>query len=381
MKNYLYIPLLTAITALTACDGSDTATVQRPDGYDYITFMAQPQTVLTRTNPYEDYDATKHPGTMGVMGYYDISTYNALNTERTVVSTPNPVFDNQTLTYKANATIQWDYSPRRKWDDYRGAQSFDFFAYMPQCDGALVTRSTEDADTYTLSFPFSLPDGTATFSDQRQAPVICALPVHKEGTDASGEEFTFERTVEMKFDQTLTAYRLLFRLDERMGAIRQFRIKAVNISGGIATRGTVERTYHWKDSEWTADDIAWTITARLADGTSLSVPNTPDADGNTSLAVTATNYTQWGGTVYLIPDKDLLPVITVKYDVEFLDQDGATVVTRKDVTSAITMNRTNFSSLTAGGIAMVNPVRILIQPRYLYVLADQDAYTGYLLVE
>lgn len=30
---------------------------------------------------------------------------------------------------------------------------------------------------------------------------------------------------------------------------------------------------------------------------------------------------------------------------------------------------------------MINPIRILIQPRYLYVLADEDAYTGQLLID
>ena len=30
---------------------------------------------------------------------------------------------------------------------------------------------------------------------------------------------------------------------------------------------------------------------------------------------------------------------------------------------------------------MIQPIQILIQPRYLYVMADEDAYTGRLLLE
>lgn len=379
MKNFLYIPL--AVAALTACDGSDTATaVQHPDGYDYILLSAQPQTVVTRANAYEGYDETRHPATMGVMGYYDIASYNDLNTQSTV-STPNPVFGNATMTYNATATNRWTYSPLKKWDDYKGATAFDFFAYMPQRDGSTVTRTTEDDNSYTLSIPFAMPDGDCAITDQRLAPIICNLPEHKEGTTAEGDEFTFDRMVTMKFDQTLTAYRLLFRLDARMGAMRQFRIKGVSISGSAATAGTVSRTYHWKDSEWTADDIVWSITSRLADGAKTTIPNAADANGDNTLLMPTTEYAQWGGTFYVIPDASFQPVIAVKYDVEFVDQDGKTVVTRKDVTSTIELNKNNFASLASGGIAMVNPIRILVQPRYLYVMADQDAYTGYLLVE
>ena len=62
-------------------------------------------------------------------------------------------------------------------------------------------------------------------------------------------------------------------------------------------------------------------------------------------------------------------------------EDGKTVVTRKDITSTIILNKDNFSNLATGSTAMINPIRILIQPRYLYVLAGGDAYSGYLLID
>lgn len=99
------------------------------------------------------------------------------------------------------------------------------------------------------------------------------------------------------------------------------------------------------------------------------------------MRVTSAGYTQWGADIYTIPDAKFLPVINVKYDVEFIAEDGTTIVTRKNVTSGITINKDNFSSLTTGKTAMISPIRILIQPRYLYVLADEDAYTGQLLID
>ena len=64
-----------------------------------------------------------------------------------------------------------------------------------------------------------------------------------------------------------------------------------------------------------------------------------------------------------------------------MDENQKEVITRKDVTSNIILNKNNFPSLTTGTTAMINPIRILIQPHYLYVLADQDAYTGHLLIQ
>ena len=105
-------------------------------------------------------------------------------------------------------------------------------------------------------------------------------------------------------------------------------------------------------------------------------------DDNTQTAVvTADATTQWGRDFYTIPDAQFQSVIQVTYDVELTAQDGTTLVTRKDVTSSIALNKTNFGALATGKTAMLNPIRILIQPRYLYVLADQDAYTGHLLID
>ena len=97
--------------------------------------------------------------------------------------------------------------------------------------------------------------------------------------------------------------------------------------------------------------------------------------------VTSTDFSQWGGTFYTIPYAAFEPTIQVTYDVEMKAQDGTTIVTRKDVTSSIVLNESNFGKFNSSATATIYPIRILIQPRYLYVLTDQDAYTGHLLID
>ena len=398
---------LLLLATLTACESSDLP-IQHADSYDYITFSARTEQRTTRTNPYVNYDPEKHPGTMGVFGYYDIDQYNASTASQTV-KTPNPIFDNTTLTYNTS-TQAWDYENPKKWNDYKGAQAFDFFAYMPIAKGTKLTRSETEAasnNTYTLTIPFTIPSATTTsgsssssaststsasplFFDVKQAPIICATPVHRQATDASGKELAFERVINLQFDQTLTAYNLQFMLDKTMSAIRQFRIKGVTLSGELATSGTISRTYTWnKDGkqEWTAGDIQWTnLSKKNFSATDIPIPykeSTDKASDNNTKTVIVNNdgYTPWGDTFYVIPDQDFHPTISVTYDTEFLDQNGETVVTRKEVTSIIVLNKDNFDKLVTTETAIIHPIRILIQPRYLYVLTDQDAYTGHLLVE
>lgn len=407
MKKTTYTTLALAILAasLTACDSGD-APVQHPDDYGFITFSAQTQRLqgesvvekklMTRANPYEAYDPQRHPLTMGVFGYYDIASYTALGTilggttdaasdqssdATRAVALPNPVFSNATEAYNT-VSGTWSDELRKRWDDYKGAKSFDFFAYMPQMAGATVRRTA--TDTYTLSIPFTMPEDKPMLFDTKQAPIICALPEHKEGTNASGNQFTFERIVNLQFDQTLTGYTLHFRLDSKMGAIRNFRIKGVTLSGENTYAGTVSRTYTWANGSWTANTIQWSDLQRKSTAdVATPLPNkaTDTQTTDDEVVVSTGDFTQWGTAFYVIPDPDFKPTISVTYDVEFTAEDGSTIITRKDVTSTIVLNKTNFSSLATGKTAMINPIRILIQPRYLYVLADEDAYTGHLLIE
>ena len=197
MKHISKITAIALLATLSACEGSDMP-IQQADNHGYISFSAQPQKTATRANPYEAYDPTRHPATMGTFGYYDMPKRYA--------SAANTIFNNETATYNV-ATYGWDTATKKRWAEYPKASSFDFFAYMPYTGGAALLRTANN--TYTLSFPFAMSDGgnpVPVIYDTKAAPIICAVPSSKGAiSDSNGGG-----TVSLKFDQTLTGYKLLF---------------------------------------------------------------------------------------------------------------------------------------------------------------------------
>lgn len=388
-KSNSIISSIALLAGLSACSSNDMP-VQHSDQYDNITFTVETQKVATRANEYVTYDPKLHPEQMGVFGYQaetQTSAHTLLND-----------FNNQQVTYdKTQGT--WGYGTPKKWEDYQEARFFDFLAYMPYHDNTAHTEkqasitiqsdATNKTETYTLSVPYTptIYASTSTTSsaspflfDSKSAPIICALPEHREVKDEKGNKKSFDHTIRFKFDQTLTGYKLLFKLDPQMGAIRQFHIQKVQITGEIPTSCTIIRnfTYDKNTQVWTAGGIQWTgITLQtFTNDNPVIIPFK-----ESSLVVTSTDYAQWGGTFYTIPYAAFEPTIQVTYDVEMKAQDGTAIVTRKDVTSSIILNKSNFGSFNSSATATIYPIRILIQPRYLYVLTDQDAYTGHLLID
>lgn len=389
-KSNSIISSIALLAGLSACSSNDMP-IQHSDQYDNITFTVETQKVATRTNSYEKYDSKIHPEQMGVFGYQTAS-------QQSGQTMPN-VFDNQKVAFdKTQGT--WEYGPPKKWEDYQEARFFDFLAYMPyrentahtekQASITIQSDAAKQTETYTLSVPYTPTTyaSTSTTSsaspfvfDSKSAPIICALPEHREVKTADGTKKSFDHTIRFKFDQTLTGYKLLFKLDKKMGAIRQFHIKKVQITGEkIPTSCTITRnfTYDKTTQEWTAGEIQWTdITLQtFTNNNPVIIPFK-----ESSLVVTSTDYAQWGTTFYTIPYAAFEPTIQVTYDVEMKAQDGITIVTRQDVTSSIVLNKSNFGSFNSSATATIYPIRILIQPRYLYVLTDQDAYTGHLLID
>lgn len=389
-KSNSIISSIALLAGLTACSSNDMP-VQHSDQYDNITFTVETQKVATRTNSYVKYDSNIHPEQMGVFGYQTAS-------QQSGQTMPN-VFDNQPVTFdKTQGT--WEYGTPKKWEDYQEARFFDFLAYMPyrentahtekQASITIQSDAANKTETYTLSVPYTPTTyaSTSTTSsaspfvfDSKSAPIICALPEHREVKDKDGTKKSFDHTIRFKFDQTLTGYKLLFKLDPKMGAIRQFHIKKVQITGEkIPTSCTITRnfTYDKTTQEWTASEIQWKdITLQtFTNDNPVIIPFK-----ESSLVVTSTDYAQWGETFYTIPYAAFEPTIQVTYDVEMKAQDGITIVTRQNVTSSIVLNKSNFGSFNSSATATIYPIRILIQPRYLYVLTDQDAYTGHLLID
>ena len=371
------------LAGLSACSSNDMP-VQHSNQYDNITFTVETQKVATRANEYEKYNPLQHPLQMGVFGYQAEN----LTSDHTLLGD----FNNRKVTFNQDQST-WEYGTPKKWEDYQEARFFDFLAYMPYHDNtantekqASITIQTDAAqktETYTLSIPYHPTTYTSASPfvfDSRSAPIICALPEHREVKEENGTKKSFDHTVRFKFDQTLIGYKLLFKLDPQMGAIRQFHIKKVQITGEIPTSCTIIRnfTYDKTTQEWTAGGIQWTgITLQtFTNDNPVIIPSK-----ESSLVVTATDYAQWGGTFYTIPYAAFEPTIQVTYDVEMKAQDGSTIVTRNDITSSILLNKSNFGSFNSSATATIYPIRILIQPRYLYVLTDQDAYTGHLLID
>lgn len=387
MKKKLYITLLTTVLiGMNACESSDLP-IQHADSYDYITFAVKTQKTQTRAQVYEGYDASRHPQTLGVFGYYNLPAHNFTSAEGTNYA----IFNNETVKYDTLGG-NWKTNPERKWDDYKN-NNFDFFGYMPQNVQASLTKSSTQESTYVLSIPYTIPTINDLSSpilfekDLREAPIICALPEHKEGTTAAGTEKTFERVVEMKFDQTMTGYYLNFQLDTRMNKLRHFRIKGVKIYGTLPTGGTLSRSYTFKENSWTAEAIKWTDlqTTGFDATTGIALAKDKDAENPASPATTDTlnlndtKFRRWGATFYAPSTTLFVPTIAVTYDVTMADEKE--VITRKDVTSTIILDKQYFETLKPESTATIYPINILIQPRYLYVLADQDAWSGFLLVD
>lgn len=320
-------------------------------------------------------------------GYYNLPDHNFASAE----GTNQAIFNNETVKYDT-LSGNWKTNPERKWDDYKN-NNFDFFGYMPQNKQASLTKSSTSESTYVLSIPYTIPQlndkASPILFDLKQAPIICALPEHKEGTTAAGTEKTFERVVEMRFDQTMTGYYLNFQLDTRMNKLRHFRIKGVKIYGILPTGGTLSRSYTFKENSWTAEAIKWTDlqTKEFDATTGIALAKDKDAENpasptaNDTLNLNDTKFRRWGATFYAPSTTQFIPTIAVTYDVTMEDEKGKEVITRKNVTSTIILDKQYFDTLNPESTATIYPINILIQPRFLYVLADQDAWSGFLLVD
>lgn len=387
------IPLLAFLASLTACESNDLP-IQHADSYRYITFAARTQKMTTRADDrYESYDPVlrMHPQDMGVFGYYDFDSHSFETTGTETGGNNHAIFDNIQVDYDTS-TKTWSTKEEKRWDAYPNS-NFDFFGYMPHSTEATLSKPSATESTYLLTIPFSMqavngnPSPILAQKDLRQAPIICAKPEHKGSTTAGGSDATFERVVTFLFDQTLTGYNLNFQLDQKMNAIRYFRIKGVKIYGkGLATGGNVSRSYTWSNNEWTAKAIQWSdlkkvnITEENAIklAKNSETPFTPEY--KEYMDIDDSKYHRWGTTFYAIADASFVPTIAVTYDVILKDEKGETV-TRQDVTSTIILGNKYFETLNPAQTAAIYNINILIQPRYLYVLADQDAYTGHLLIQ
>lgn len=305
-------------------------------------------------------------------------------------------FDNQQVTWNSGES-KWEYTPLKYWADYTWCTSFDFFGYMPYVAGATLTNP--EANSFTLSYPYSLPADSAMTSRVNNVPLICNKPIHKTVTG---------QTISYQMDQTLAGFRLKFVMaedtrSEKMAVIRDFVIKEVRVKGAAETlpvSGTVSRTYTWSAGAWSAGTPTWSSVTTNVAAIDCKVPFV-DHDGagtiygsdgvvKDSLRIGYSNSqrSQWGADFYAIPSATFTPTIEITYDVEVADIIPATGVptgtftkTRRNLTASIELNPTNFETYTSGQAGVMNDIIITIAPEYLYVLADADQKLSWLKVQ
>jgi hypothetical protein len=254
---------------------------------------------------------------------------------------------------------------------------------------------------YTLSFPVELENSVT--SDVATTPLICAAPVHKTRV---GE------TINFQMDQVLTGFNLEFQLGTEMSDLRDFLIKEVKITGAadvLPYKGLVSRTYTYDPSAgtWTAGNVTWSKSnieknpsaidytvpyvnnGSAEKGTAVMYKDVDDTynSGNGTLRIGYTNRAitttgKWGADFFAIPSADFKPNISVKYDVQVMNEDGTYTTTRENITNTIQFSDSFFTSYTEGGaVGKLNKITVQIIPDYLYVLADADQRNGYLIVK
>ena len=390
MRNFEKILFSLALTlALVGCSNEDFLTTAS-DETNMVSFsIGSGISELKSKAPAEGYRAwqTGDPTTFGAYGIYNQN-----------IDSKVQLFDNE-LVQTEDAGLTWTYDPLKYWADYTWCETFDFFGYMPK-------MATDDSDPeeprngvklekagneYTLSFPVELANSVT--SDVAAAPLICAAPVHKTKV---GE------TINFQMDQVLTGFNLKFTLGTDMSDLRDFVIKEVKITGAadvLPYKGLVSRTYTYDPSAgtWTSGNVTWSNIEKKGSAIDYSVPyvNNGSAEEHTTIMyddveetlrigytnrdVTTTG--KWGADFFAIPSAEFKPYISVKYDVQVMNEDGTYTTTRENITNTIQFSDGYFTAYTEGGaVDKLNTITVQIVPQFLYVLADADQRIGQLVV-
>ena len=338
---------------MVACSGDDLEQyAQRADNANEIGFLPKTENVTRATYSLDN----PHPATMGVFGYFDLD-------ENTITKGNYTIFKNKQVNYQEQGDWSWTYSPVRYWPEFSSANDFDFFGYMPYVSGATLTYYDKG---YTLSFNAAL--SVENIKEGTNLPLICNQPHHK---DAPGE------IVKFAMDQTTTGFQLKFKLGTKMSNVREFEITKVEVLGQIPNKGKISRTYTCnEDGTWKANQnppIVWSNVTTTE--MTLDILNEKG-----SLRLFDDEFHEWGNPFFVIPVENFAPTIRVTYNVKVADNG---TVTRENVMKTIVFNKDNFANLKKQGLmpGKINSLEIAIVPDHLYILADEDQYIGYLVME
>ena len=160
--------------------------------------------------------------------------------------------------------------------------------------------------------------------------------------------------------------------------MREFEITKVVVSGDIPYQGKISRSYEFKNGDWKSESIVWSDIESKS--ISLNIANKDENNNAVSLTLADYDFHEWGTPFYAIPVESFMPTISVTYNVKVADNG---TVTREKVTNKIIFNKDNFANLRKTGLTpgKINSLEIAIVPDHLYILADQDQYIGYLVME
>ena len=340
-------------TLFLACSGDDLEQyAQRADNANEIGFMPRTENVTRSTYSPDN----PHPATMGAFGFHDLDRYTFDNPEL-----PNKIFFNQKVSYVDGF---WEYSPVRYWPEYSAYDSFDFLGYMPYNRDASFGYQ---AGFYTLSFAANL--SATNMIEGTDLPLICNVPHHK---NAPGQIVNFD------MDQTMTGFQLKFKLGAKMSKVREFEITKVVVTGTLPYKGKISRAYEFKENKWESAPIVWSDVESKS--ITLTIANNDEDLNAVSLTLDDNDFHEWGKPFFAIPVKSFTPTIKVTYNVK-VAKNGT--VTRENVTNTIVFNENNFAKLKTQGLTpgKINSLEIAIVPDHLYILADEDQYIGYLVME
>lgn len=364
---------------ISACS-EDLQPVMPDNYYDAVQFaVGEVRTGETASRAEGDihtitYKPSIHPDKLGVVACYEGENQQLVTQKVT------------TKDYVAVDAGGGKWSSDLYWSTISDKTSIDFIGYMANnsLPDATVTKTPAG---YKLEFAVSLEypvlvqtveAGNEKSKSVDKAPLVCCEPVHTTGP--------VSQAITFNMDRVLTGYSVWFQLGDRMDNLRDFIVKEVSVYGKapVSAKATVEygAAAHSKTITWSDYDTA---TSFGTDAAPLKLV-WKENDQDKTLVVRNTSV-KWGeeatpssGAFFAIPSSSFNPTIRVKYDVVVNGTDNS-VVTRKDVISTIVLNSTNFPSLAQGKPGEINPIKIKIVPSYLYVLADKDQASGYIVLQ
>lgn len=302
---------------------------------------------------YCKYSPDHHPTTMGM--------WASCNDEQ--------IWDNLQHTY-ANNGDKWEYSKPLDWGndlkytDWTEDARYEFCCYMPYAASGvtysnniltianqpLITADAGQAQRYYITHNLLQANGSGPGQD-RQGNRICPS----------------------KMDLIYARYQLEFKLGTEMSKIRRFEITGIKVyDAAVKANADFSRNYSAKkdvltevgSTDSSSAKVSLTGTLRInAQDNSSWLPYCSDGTKDSAGSTPSYFYILKGHTLEHI-----------RLDITYNVYDLADTMTRKNVTSSLTLSIRNgeTGNFSTTGHHAVNRIQIQIVPRYLYVLSEND---------